>query len=349
MRKWIPRSFLIRLTVLNVAFISLFTFITGMAIYQTACFLVDGMNSIQSPAQKRFKSTLFQYLWVFSLLTVIVGSVVQYFATKRVIDPVRQMIDSTKQLKKGSYNKVSVRNSNDEIGQLVSHFNSLTEHLEQNEKQRHKVLTDMAHEFRTPLSNLNGYLTGLQNGVITGNQDLYRSLLHESQRLTHMVQQLEQLKEWDLLTHEPILTKEPVRITPLVKEVAGAFEWSLNESNIPIEIELDEAEVPLHTSGIQQVLSNLLRNAIQYYQGDEALRVQGEAMDGSYRISVISEGQPIEPSDQTKIFSRFYRTDPSRSRSTGGSGLGLAISREIIEQHDGHINIWLQNQNTPQV
>ncbi len=340
-RRAIPHSFLMRLTIVNVAFITLFTFITGMAIYQTACFLVDGINTVQSTAQQNFKRTLFQYLWMFSFLTVAIGSVVHYFATKQIIDPVRQMIHSTQQLRVGKYLKVQKRTSKDEMGQLVSHFNSLTEQLEQNEKHRHKVLSDMAHEFRTPLSNLNGYLTGLKSGVIEGDTELYQSLLHESQRLTQMVEQLEQLKEWDLLTHQPIMHKEQTSVSELIHNGIAAFEWSLEESNIEVKTDLEEATLPLHVSGIQQVLSNLLDNAIQYYQGDNAIWIKGEVKDQYYRISITSEGQKISESEQEKIFSRFYRTDPSRSRTTGGSGLGLAISKEIVDQHDGRI--WLES------
>ncbi len=337
----LPRNFLVRLTIVNVAFISLFTFITGTAIYHTACFLVEGINTVQTTAQQNFKQTLFQYLWLFSFITVLVGSIVHYFATKQLIDPVRQMIHSTQQLKKGKYLKVHKKGSRDEMGQLVSHFNSLTDQLEQNEKHRHKVLSDMAHEFRTPLSNLNGYLVGLQNGVIKGDTELYQSLLHESQRLTNMVQQLEQLKEWDLLTHQPVMQKEQASITELVQNGLAAFEWSLNESNIAVQTDIQEATLPLHVSGIQQVLSNLLNNAIQYYQGEEDIHIQGKVIDQHYRVSIIGEGQPISKTDQEKIFSRFYRTDPSRSRSTGGTGLGLAISKEIVEQHNGRI--WLES------
>ncbi|QHE51869.1 GHKL domain-containing protein [Pontibacillus sp. HMF3514] len=88
-------------------------------------------------------------------------------------------------------------------------------------------------------------------------------------------------------------------------------------------------------------MSNFLDNAIQYYQGEDAIWIKGEFRDQYYRISITGQGQTISESEQEKIFSRFYRTDPSRSRTTGGSGLGLAISKEIVEKHDGRI--WLES------
>lgn len=310
-----------------------------MAIYNTACFLVDGMGTMGNQKQIQFNSTLFQYLWIFSISTIVIGSLIHFYLTKRLIKPLKELIESTKRMKQGQYPLPIEGQSEDEMGQLVGHFNELVMQLKNNQQHRQKLVSNLSHEFRTPLSNINGYLNALSNGVIKGDQKLYQSLHKESNRLISLVEQLEQLKEWDYVSKQTFSEKEPVDIDLLVEQSVEMFRWSLKKADISVEVKTEPGIVNVYNGGIPQVISNLIDNAIRYYQGTGPIAIIGENLETEYCVSVSGPGQTIPLPEQDRIFERFYRLDPSRERDTGGTGLGLAISREIIEHHSGTIGI----------
>lgn len=338
-KSWLPKRFLWRLTFLNIVVVTTFIVLSSWAIYNTACFLVDGMASMNGQKQNQFNSTLFQYLWIFSIITIVTGSVIHFYLTKKLIQPLRILTESTKSMKQGQYPNPIEITSDDETGQLIGHFNELVTQLKDNQQFRQKLVSDLSHEFRTPLSNLNGYLNALKNGVIEGNPKLYESLLEESNRLTDMVVQLEQLKEWDNLAHQSLAEKEFVDIAVLIKQSVEMFRWLLKKEDITVEVQTEPEQIIVYNGGMQQVVRNLIENAIRYYQGTDPITITGEKLESEYRILVAGPGQPIPLEDQEKIFERFYRIDQSRNRDTGGTGLGLAITKEIVEHHKGKVGI----------
>ncbi len=337
-RTW-PKQILWKLTFTNIIVIGFFIVLSSWAIYNTACFLADGLGAMDNQKQGQFNSTLFQYLWIFSVSAIVIGSLIHFYLTKKLIHPIKELIESTKRMKQGQYpNPLEVK-SDDETGQLISHFNDLVKQLKNNQQYRQKLVSDLSHELRTPLSNLNGYLSALKSGVISGDRQLYQSLHEELKRLISLVEQLEQLKEWDYVTKQTFSQKEPIDMAVLVEQSVEMFRWSLKNAGIKLHVKTEPGIVNVYDGGVPQVISNLIDNAIRYYQGTEPITVIGESLNSEYRVAVSGPGQTIPFLEQEKIFERFYRVDPSRTRDTGGTGLGLAISKEIIEHHTGKIGI----------
>lgn len=289
--------------------------------------------------QSHFRETLFQYLWIFSLCAIILGSMVNYLFTKKLLRPVRDLIETTKTLKEGKYPKPISMSNGSEMDEFIGHYNELVRQLEANEHQRKKIVTDLSHELRTPLSNISGYLNALKSGVIDGSQELYGSLYEESKRLTHMIQQLDQLKEWDNGSHQRLAKRGRVNIQDVVQTSVLTFKRTLEQRGIEWDVQVESQELLVDQEGIQQVLNNLLDNAIQYYIVGAPLVIEGKIDQDAYELSIRGPGRVIEEEDQEKIFERFYRSDPSRSRETGGTGLGLAIAKEIVERHEGEIGL----------
>lgn len=316
------------------------TVISGWAVYSSACFLAGEVGGFDTLLQQRFNRTLRSYLWILIPIAVFVGSVFHFYLIKRFIQPIQSLIEATKELKRGQYPDLVKVYKNDEIGQLAHQYNELVVQLQMNEQQRNRLVTDVSHEIRTPLSNLNGYLQGLKDGDIIGDQALFASLYQESKRLSRMLEQLEQLKEWDHLSNQTIVVKETHEIEPVLRQCVAMFARTLEEKNIPIRLEIESCKVELHIVGIQQVISNLLGNAVNYYEGEGPILLVGAKQEKAYHISISGPSQPIPENEKEKVFRRFYRLDSSRNRMTGGSGLGLAISREIIERyHQGEIGV----------
>lgn len=341
----IPKGFLWKLTFLNVSVIVLTIGISSFALYNTACFLVEGMGDFGELRQQQFNATLLQYLWTFSFIGIMVGSVFHFYFTKKLIRPVRQLIESTKQMKMGEYPEAIKVDSHDEIGELVQQYNGLTEQLQMNESHRQKLVADLAHEFRTPLSNLNGYLLALKNDVIQGDRDLFQSLYDESNRLTTMIEQLDQLKEWDFTATQTMTRKQTIDIAGEIEQCVAMFEWKLIEANIQAEVDVAPQLINIYVEGIRQVLSNVIDNAISYYSGSGKISIKGELLESVYHISVTGPSHFIPESKRDHIFERFNRLDDSRSRDTGGTGLGLAIARVIIRQHGGDIGVIPKDEN----
>jgi two-component system, OmpR family, sensor histidine kinase BaeS len=339
-KTFLPNKLLWRLTFVNVIVVGIFIALSSWAIYHTACSLANGLGSWNDSKQQLFNSTLFQYLWIFSIAAISIGSLIHYRLVKEIIRPLKELIESTKRMKAGHYPNPIIVNTRDEVGELIGHFNDLVKQLKEMQQHRKELVLDFSHEFRTPLANLNGYLGALKNGVIEGDQQIYHSLQKESERLIHMVEQLEQVKEWDYISKQTYTEKEPIDMQFLIHQSVAMFRWSLENAGINVEVQAESGTVNVSNEGISQVISNLIDNAIRYYQGTGPIMIKGELVESHYRLSISGPGQAIPIQEKDRIFERFYRSNSSRERdNTGGTGLGLAISKEIIVHHQGKIGL----------
>lgn len=331
----IPKGFLWRLTFLNIFVIGLAITLSSWAIYNTACFLVEGMATMPVQRQKQFNATLFQYLLVFTLAGVLLSSVLHFYFTKRLVGPIKQLIEATKTLKKGSYPKEIKVTSNDEVGQLITHYNDLTKQLKENDSQREKLITNLSHEIRTPVANLQGYLHALKTGTIEGDSELFEALHLEASRLTSLI---DQINDIDLIKSVDKQV-EKVWINEVIEETLKMFEWELASSKVTLHISLDKYELSVHEESIKQLVSNLIDNAIKYNLNQEPIDVSGHITDETYELIIGGTSGKLSEEDQEKMFNRFYRTDPSRNRNTGGTGLGLSIVKDIVDFHEGELQI----------
>lgn len=347
MRNWIksivPKGFLWRLTILNFIVVALAMLITGWAIYETACSLVNGIGSPSATRDVQFNATLFQYFLIFTGLGLLISSIIHFYLTKRLIHPIRELIEATKSMKRGTYPPPITLRGNDEISELITHYNELIEQLKQNELYRKKMTDDLSHELRTPIANIKGYLYALQAGDIEGNIGLFGALYDQAEQLAKLIEQFEHLNEWNHRDAQQYFHKEWTAINIMLIHCVEMFKWKCQQAGIKIEMNVEAAEIFMYTEGMQQVLNNLFDNAIRYYEGTGAIEVKGEIVPDYYRISISNPGMSIQTIDQDKIFDRFYRIESSRSRQTGGSGLGLAIAKEMIEIHGGQISVQSEN------
>lgn len=339
--RWLPKQFLWRLTFLHFIIVTLAILLSGWALYHTACFLVDGLSGVDASRQ-RFNATLFEYLLLFGGIAVVASAFMQFHVTKKMMKPIHQLIDATKLLKKGQYPVPIPVKKQDEIGELIQHYNELLKQLEANEKQRKKLVEDVSHELRTPISNLQGYLHALQSGVMEGSPELFQALYGQTNRLTDLIEQMSHLHEWDQ-TALQVLHQETVEMRQLLEQMVQMFSVRAKEYDLTLQLEVEPAEVSIHLDGLQQVLTNLLDNAITYHEGAQPIRVVGAKLETAYQVQIISHGSLISEAEKAQLFDRFYRVDHSRNRHTGGSGLGLAIAKEIIENLSGEIMVDVQD------
>jgi signal transduction histidine kinase len=228
--------------------------------------------------------------------------------------------------------------ANDEISALASSFNNMADSLEKAERLRRTMVNDVAHELRTPLSNIQGYMEGLRDGVIQPRAELFDSLYQESQLLTRLVNDLQMLSlaEAGQLNLRRVVAELP----PLIHVVVANLTDNLRAS-APIRLSVPASlpRVSIDPDRIKQVLTNLLSNALEHTPATGLITVSAKVEHGCVRVDVTDTGEGIAPQHLPYVFERFYRADPSRARSTGGSGIGLAIVKQLVQAHGGDVYV----------
>ncbi|MBC7814261.1 MAG: HAMP domain-containing protein [Burkholderiales bacterium] len=264
------------------------------------------------------------------------------FLTRRMVSPLEALTSAARQMEKGDLSqRVSVQ-SQDEIGTLAHAFNAMADGLTRIETLRRNMVNDVAHELRTPLSNIRGYLEALQDGIARPTPEIIASLHEEAMLLTRLVDDLQELALAE--AGQLRLARQPVAVAELVGQAVIALQPIAESKNLAVTIDVPPhlPDVYADAERVGQVLRNLLNNAIAHTQPMGRISVQARVVntdtDGPHiEVRVLDTGSGISAEHLPYVFERFYRADASRARSTGGAGLGLAIVRQLVEAHQGRV------------
>lgn len=250
---------------------------------------------------------------------------VTVLAGRRLTRPLRALTTAAERMRDGEPGaRVQVRGK-DEIARLATAFNDMSASRDRLERQRKDMVGDIAHELRTPLSNIRGWLEATEDGVSTASPELVTSLLEEAQLLQHIIDDLQDLALADAGTLR--LHKSEVDVPELLTQVAAAHNGARVDSP-PLTVEAD----PMR---LRQMLGNLLSNAKRHTPDGGVITLRAHKTATEVVLEVADTGAGITPEDLPHVFDRFWRAEKSRSRATGGSGLGLAIVRKLAEAHGG--------------
>ncbi len=209
------------------------------------------------------------------------------------------------------------------------------------ERSRREFVANVSHELRTPLTTIKSYLEALDDGALDDPQLAQRFIgvaRNETERMIRLVTDLLHLSRFD--SNQAVMSKEPIDIVDMLEEVADRFSFQLRQRAIEASIRVEKGigQVMLDRDQIDQVLDNLVSNAIKYTPAGGFIDIGARKIDDQWvEISVQDNGIGIPKKDLGRIFDRFYRVDKARSRSMGGTGLGLSIAREIVKAHGGTI------------
>jgi signal transduction histidine kinase len=263
----------------------------------------------------------------------------------RMLAPVRHLTRAAGRLAEGDLSHRVPVTTKDELGQLAVSFNSMIDGLDRLERSRRELLHDVAHELRTPLTSLRCQIEALQDGLLAPDAEALESLHEETAHLGRLV---DDLRDLSLATAGRLhLEREELDLREEAERAARAsrsgVEGGTAGIEVPIEVEVPSGlAVTADPGRLQQVLRNLLVNALRHTPAGGSVRILAEPMEGGrVEITVADDGPGIDPEHLPHLFDRFYRTDPSRSRATGGAGLGLAIVKNLVEAHGGHV--WAEN------
>jgi len=229
--------------------------------------------------------------------------------------------------------------SEDEIGELAQAFNAMADGLARLEELRRNMVSDVAHELRTPLSNIRGYLEAVRDGVVEPRPEVIASLYEEAMLLNRLVDDLQELSLAE--AGQLRLERRPVAPADVVNKATEAARAQAAAKGIALQVDLPEGLplVDVDSQRIGQVLGNLLSNALTHTPSGGKVVITAQARQSDVELRVGDTGEGISPEHLPYIFERFYRADKSRSRATGGTGLGLSIARQLVEAHGGRISV----------
>jgi histidine kinase len=266
--------------------------------------------------------------------------IVSLSVATRIVEPLQAITAVSQRLAQGFYHERTEIRSDDELAELSRSVNQLAEALEQTEQRRMALLADVAHEIRTPLATIGGYMEGLIDGIITPDQQTFELVLHESSRLRRLTEDLELLSRAEA-GRIPIISRQ-MSLTDTLQRMMQRFKPQFAAQNIELVLGTPETLPTVYADPdrVDQILINLLTNALRYTPGGGkvVLRVRPAKDDDNMMVvSVEDSGIGIAPEHLPHLFERFYRVDKSRARVSGGSGVGLTIARHLVYAHRGDI------------
>jgi signal transduction histidine kinase len=285
-----------------------------------------------------------QFAWVRSmvwggLLGTLAASGASYWLSRRIVKPLLEMEAVTQDFAAGHLDRRLPAYELKELAQLARSVNQMASDLAGVEQRRRELVSDLSHELRTPLTILKGYLEGLADGTVEADPALYDRLARETSRLQRLVNDLQELSRLES-GYLPIHPR-PTDLQPLLQSLIHRFQdQRLPEDPVQLVLHCPEPlpPVPLDPERIEQVMVNLLANALRYtHQGQ--VTVAAEVAGDRLWISVADTGPGIAAEDLPQVFDRFWRADRSRDRTSGGTGIGLTICRRLVELHGGRIMV----------
>ncbi len=275
------------------------------------------------------------------VILLLLSLIILIFFTEIVYIPLRKITHATEQYAAGNMHYEFQVESDDEIGYLSACLNYMANQIAGAEDDQKKFVANVSHDFRSPLTSIRGYLEAMLDGTIPPemHQKYLEIVLNETERLTKLTNSLLTLN--NLNTKGMLLDRTDFNINQVIRATAASFEGTCLKKTIAIELILTGDEMFVHADmeKIQQVLYNLIDNAIKFSHHDSVIKIETSLKKNKLFVSVKDTGIGIPKDDLKQIWDRFYKSDLSRGRDKKGTGLGLSIVKEIINCHGENINV----------
>jgi len=300
----------------------------------------DYQDSMLADLELAYNKTLRQSLAWSIGVAALIASVVVYFVTSRLSTPLRLMKNASQRIAAGHYDeRLQIRNK-DEIGHLAESFNVMASTLEKYEQRRIELLANLAHEFKTPINNIKGYLDGLEDGLFSEKTETYGAMQRQLERLEHLIGDLSLLSRVESGLEK--IELKNIAVTNILDQATLDSQSQYDLKNVQLESEcqckMDSLFVQADGERIQQVVVNLLHNALRHTPAQGVVKISCSHSDQAVVISVSDSGDGIPQEEQAFIFNRFYRVDKSRhDNGEQSSGIGLTIAKHYVEMHGGEI------------
>lgn len=288
------------------------------------------------------KSTIIQVLCLAYLLIMLFSLLILYHFTKKVLNPLDKINSVALDYSNGNFDSSLTVDDKYEIGQLADSLNNMAGELQKMEDYRKNFISNVSHDFRSPLTSIKGYLEAMQDGTIPPERQAHYIdvVLNETRRLTKLTSSLITLNDFN--SSSLILKKSIFDLSHTIQLTIDSFEGIANKKKVQLlpDLPSDPVMVYADQDKIYQVLYNLIDNALKFSNENSSIFITVlPASEDKVHISVKDKGKGISEEQQKHIWERFYKADSSRGQDKHGSGLGLAIVKEIIKAHNETITL----------
>lgn len=288
----------------------------------------------------KLETSFLNILYISAGILFVLSLVILLVFTKTVYFPLKKITEAASQYAAGNLkHKISLR-TQDEMGYLAATLNYMSDELDKTEEYQKNFIANVSHDFRSPLTSIKGYLEAILDGTIP--PELYEKYLtlviSETERLNKLTEGMLTLNSLDSKGH---LSRSNFDINRVIKDTAATFEGICSSKNIMLDLTFSTPLQMVYADlgKIQQVLYNLLDNALKFSHSDSVIYIQTYVKHEKVFVSVKDTGIGIPKSSMKKIWERFYKSDASRGKDKTGTGLGLAIVKDIIQSHGENIDV----------
>lgn len=282
----------------------------------------------------------------FTLVGIGVGVIVFLFSwlistqlAKRIVSPIDELTNAAAHMAEGDFTRKAEKRYNDEVGHLADTLNFMADEIVRNDKLKSDFISSISHELRTPLTSIKGWSETLISGGLNEQEETKLGLKVISKETDRLIGLVEDLLDFSKLqSGNQKLKEEPIDLNHLVEEIGHQFAASLRGKHIHLVVETKEPQLIVHAdrNRLKQVMVNLLDNASKFTSEEGTIRLTAGREENWAAIKVTDDGLGIPEDSLRRVTDKFYKAD---SRSPG-SGLGLSICKEIVEQHNGSLNIY---------
>lgn len=311
-------------------------FVLQFSADQVMHLIMEG-NYSADEAQAMFDQYVVQVLLIGAAAAILLGSLAAWWLVRRLMRPLDQLTDASRSIAVGDLAARVPEPPDPELRTLAQSFNRMAATLERAEHLRRALIEDVAHELRTPLTSLRGYTEALADGVVQPTPDMLRTVHEEIQRLTRLIEELDQLARGE--PGERALAMTEVDLAAIVRRTLDLQSPELARREVEVRLEGADALPALWADpdAIGQVVTNLVQNAERYTDAGGWITVRLRSEGGQLRCAIENTGSEIPADELSLIWERLHRVDRSRARASGGAGIGLAIVRQIVEAHGGKV------------
>ena len=309
----------------------------------TANYKVQGYVVIHMPlsAIQQESNDLLNISYIMLIIIFLLSLIILIFFTEMVYIPLKKITSATEQYAAGNMSYELNVESEDEMGYLAASLSYMAGEIARQEDDQKKFIANVSHDFRSPLTSIRGYLEAMIDGTIPPelHEKYLTIVINETDRLTKLTNGLLTLN--NLNARGMLLEKSDFDINQVIRNTAASFEGTCRAKKLAIELVLTDESMLVNgdVSKIQQVLYNLLDNAIKFSHNDSIIKIETTEKKNKVFVSVKDSGIGIPKEDQKMIWDRFYKSDLSRGKDKKGTGLGLSIVKEIIKAHGENINV----------
>lgn len=317
----------------NEKYIATVTELKGGTEHSRYVYMFENTDDVQ-----KLISDLNQHFLLASILILVFMFITIFLLSRALTKPLLSMTEATKKLSKGDFSVKLPVKSKDELGELSTSIQTLANDLNYLKRERNEFLASVSHELRTPLTYVKGYADIASRPDIDETERVHylRIIKEEGERLSTLLEELFNLAKLD--QNEFSIKKERINLASFLETIYKKVLPAFHNKGIKLMLKCeDNLYLLLDPVRFEQVLTNLLDNALKYSNDHSTTYINAFKKEGTVHLSIRDEGIGIQKEDLPFIFDRLYRVDKSRSRATGGFGIGLAIVKELVEAHEGQI------------